>query len=204
MSAFIPTPVRRRQTRAILPTLFLVSSASCASMPAAETRGPCDVSVERTEVEGSVATRRVLTRPTPTVCVVDPGGQSTGGSEREVVCHLLRDAAPILDFTADGTGAWAVLLTAAADDGPSSYAGIAVLTGTHEAAIGIADDIPAITTLGVLTSFVDEGWDLPGNDRGSAAGGDEWGLVLGYRGGRANSRTAPTGCPATRGRTASR
>ena len=113
------------------------------------------------------------------VCVVDPGGQSTGGSEREVVCHLLRDAAPILDFTADGTGMWAAALTAVEVDGPSSYAGIAVLTGTPEAAIGIADDIPSITTLGVLTSFVDEGWDLPGNDLGSAAGGDEWGLVLG-------------------------
>lgn len=60
MSAFIPTPVRRRQTRAVLPLLFLFSSVSCASMPTGETRGPCDVSVERT-AEGSVATRRVLT-----------------------------------------------------------------------------------------------------------------------------------------------
>ena len=61
MSAFIPTPVRRRQIRAVLPLLFLFSTVSCATMPTGETRGPCDVSVERTEAEGSVATRRVLT-----------------------------------------------------------------------------------------------------------------------------------------------
>lgn len=112
-------------------------------------------------------------------CVVDPGREAESGSELEVACHLLRDASPVLDFTADETGLWAALLSAVAVDGPSSYAGIAVLTRTPEAGVGIAGDIPSITTLGVLTSFVDGSWTLPRNSGGSAAGGDEWGLVMG-------------------------
>lgn len=113
------------------------------------------------------------------VCVVDPGSLSDSGSEREIACHLLPDAGPILDFTADGTGVRAVLLTAVAVDGPSAYAGIAVLTRAADAEVGIADDVPSIATLGVLTSFVEEGWDIPRNDGGSVVRGDDWGLVVG-------------------------
>lgn len=67
MSAFTSHPVSwlGRASLVILPPVVLVFCVSCATMRNEErpggTRGPCDVFVERTEVEGSVAARRVLT-----------------------------------------------------------------------------------------------------------------------------------------------
>ncbi len=117
------------------------------------------------------------------LCAVDPGPSTDGGSAREIACHVLRDPAPVLDFRADGTGVREALLTAVAIDGPSSYAGLAVLTRTPSRAaedqIGMVGDISSITTLGALTSLVGEGWDLPGDDGGAVPSRDDWGLVVG-------------------------
>ena len=112
------------------------------------------------------------------ICIVDPEPKPDSGSEREIACHLLRDSDPILDFTADGTGLRAALLTAVAVDGSSSYAGIAVLTRTAGDEAGIAD-IASITTLGTLTSLVGQGWDLTRTRGDSVLGRDDWSVVLG-------------------------
>ena len=114
------------------------------------------------------------------ICVVTPDAPAD-----EILCDVLPDAVPIVEFTAGATGLHAAELRAITVEGPSSYAGVAVLTRAPQSA-SAADpsgprEIATVTTLGVLTSFAGGGWDLLPTDlgRGPANGLDNWSLALG-------------------------
>ena len=104
--------------------------------------------------------------------------------DEEISCDVLPDALPIVEFRAGHTGLHAAELRAVTVEGPSSYAGVAVLARASSASAAdpsVPRELATVTTLGALTSFAGGGWDLIPTDlgRGPATGLDNWSLALG-------------------------